>query len=309
MNNNEEEKRKKIEEYYESLSPEQRRRDIILSPEFRDAYNEITQAHRFFQLPQYYLEKWRPLLGPVAHAVYEELRRKIFYNPQTGERRETVYLKQETLAESIGVKARKTIRKALKTLESYNFIRRDYKHYKNPHSGRVYRGADKFTVYFEIPLVYEDAIELLLRNAINEADFVKGKKSPLQIRDPKNVDNSVVKGNLSPLRAEENIPSVYNTKNITNNVKTLVNKNPYKEKNEYLVDVLAQKLGREEENAAFYKKVCFNLPSNIIMQALAAVEDKFMDSLDPAKEGFKVNKSAYFTGVIKNLAKEENIDF
>ena len=46
-----------------------------------------------------------------------------------------------------------------------------------------------------------------------------------------------------------------------------------------------------------------------IMRALAAVEDKFLDSLDPAKEGFKVYKSAYFTGVLKNLAKEENIEF
>jgi len=309
MTNNDDIRRKEIEEFYASLSPEQRRHDIILSPKFRDAYNEITQAHRFFQMPQYYYEKWRPVLGPVAHAVYEELRRKIFYNPQTGERRETVYLKQETLANAIGVKDRKTIRKALKLLEELNFIHRDYKHYKNPKSGRVYRGADEFTVFFEIPLTDEDAVDLLLMNTFKSSEFVKRKKSPLQIRDPQNVDNSAVKGNLSSLRAGENIPGVYNTNDITNNVETLVRKNAFKEKNAYLVDILAEKLGRGEENDRFYRSVCYNIPEQLIMRALAAVEDKFLDSLDPAKEGFKVNKSAYFTGVLKNLAKEENIEF
>jgi hypothetical protein len=285
-----EEKRRQIEDFFLGLTADERREQIYLKPEFRDAYNEITEAHRIFVLPQYYFKNWRHVLGPVAHSLYEEMRRRTFYNPQTGERRDSFYSTQQELGAAVGVKDPKTVRKGLKVLEDNGFIRRKLRHYTDPHTKHPYRGADEITVYFEIPLTVADGVELLLKRASLSQDSVIG--------------------NISRIRARENIPSnVSSTSNITNNVRTLVEKT-YKEtavrtENSYLVDLLGQKLGRVEENRRYYESVCAQYPEQVIMQALAAVEDKFLDSLDPAKEGFRVNKAAYFTGVLKNLTKKE----
>jgi SOS-response transcriptional repressor LexA len=306
-----EEKRRQIEGYFLGLTADERREQIYLKPEFRDAYNEITEAHRIFVLPQYYFKNWRHVLGPVVHTLYEEMRRRTFYNPQTGERRDSFYATQDDLAESIGVKSPKTISKALKALEENGFIRRQVRHYKDPQTGRPYRGADLITVYFEIPLTVADGVELLLNKESASHDSVFGKKYRIQSRDAEEtVDNTPVKGNFYRIRARENIPSnVDSTSDITNNVRTLVEKTSKETTGQapssYLVDLLGRKLGRVEENRRYYESVCAQYPEAIIMQALAAVEDKFLNSLDPAKEGFRVNKAAYFTGVLKNLKKKE----
>ena len=303
-------KRQQIEEFFLGLSTDERREQIYLKPEFRDAYNEITEAHRIFVLPQYYFKNWRHVLGPVSHTLYEEMRRRTFYNPQTGERRDSFYATQEDLALSVGLKDRKTIRKALKALEDNGFISRKTRHYTDPKTGRPYRGADEITVYFEIPLTVGDAVELLLKKASASQNPVMGIKSPIQTRDRRQfVDNDPVKGIKSPLRAGENIPSNVSTSDITNNVRTLVKERhtetATRSENDHLVDLLGQKLGKAEENRRFYEMVCAGYPGHVIMRALAAVDDKFQDSLDPAKEGFRVNKAAYFTGVLKNLTKKE----
>jgi len=306
-----EEKRRQIEDFFLGLTADERREQIYLKPEFRDGYNEITEAHRIFVLPQYYFKNWRHVLGPVAHSLYEEMRRRTFYNPQTGERRDSFYSTQQELGAAVGVKDPKTVRKGLKVLEDNGFIRRKLRHYTDPHTKHPYRGADEITVYFEIPLTVADGVELLLKRASLSQDSVLGKKSLIRPRGyAEAVDNPSVIGNISRIRARENIPSnVSSTSNITNNVRTLVEKT-YKEtavrtENSYLVDLLGQKLGRVEENRRYYESVCAQYPEQVIMQALAAVEDKFLDSLDPAKEGFRVNKAAYFTGVLKNLTKKE----
>ena len=37
------------------------------------------------------------------------------------------------------------------------------------------------------------------------------------------------------------------------------------------------------------------------------MNDKFQESFDGTKEGIRVSKSAYFTGVLKNLAQEQGL--
>lgn len=52
--------REVFREFYEKLSVEERRARVILEPKFRDAYNEISQAHRQFPIPAYLWERWVP---------------------------------------------------------------------------------------------------------------------------------------------------------------------------------------------------------------------------------------------------------
>jgi hypothetical protein len=46
------------------------------------------------------------------------------YNPETGERRDSCHLGQETLAHDLGVGDRKTIRRRRRRLEVFDFVRR-----------------------------------------------------------------------------------------------------------------------------------------------------------------------------------------
>lgn len=307
-----EEKRRQVEDYFRGLTADERREEIYLKPEFRDAYNEITEAHRIFVLPQYYFKNWRHVLGPIAHTLYEELRRRTFYNPETGERRDSFYATQQELTDALGLRDRGTVSRALKTLEEYGFISRKTRHYSDPQTRRPYRGADLITVYFEIPLTVGDGVELLLKKASVSQNLVMGVKPAIQTRDRGvTVDNQAVMREIPAIRAGDKTRSnVNSTSDITNNVRTLVERTSKETtgqvRNSYLVDLMGQKLGRVEENRRYYESVCAQYPEQLILQALAAVEDKFLDSLDPNKEGFRVNKAAYFTGVLKNLTKKES---
>jgi hypothetical protein len=204
-------RRDEIERYYSSLSGAERRLSILLEPAFRDAYNEIIQAHQVVQLPRYFWDKWVPLLGPTTTTVYVNLRKHCYYNSRTGEMRDNWQTRQETLARECGIKDRKTLRKSLVLLESLGFIERKADHLTDPRTGRPYRITDTYQVFFEVPLVDQDAVEMLLRQvssaASNARNPVMGKVSPL--RDDSGsgpVDNSAVKGRFSS-SPEENVPS------------------------------------------------------------------------------------------------------
>lgn len=158
-----EEQRQAFEAFYEALSPEERRGRVFLKPEFRDAYNELVEADRQFPVPTYLWEKWVPALGVFPVAVYLELRRMCFVNRATGERRDWCWPKQETLAKRLGVKKRQTVGEALRVLEEHGFIRREKSYRRRGGDALMQRGSDRYLVFFEIPLVAADAVELLVR--------------------------------------------------------------------------------------------------------------------------------------------------
>ena len=167
----EDNRRTELEDYYRNLPPERRRQRIILEPAFRDAYNEISRAHQVVQVPKYFWDNWAPVLGPVATALYVRLRLYCYYNPQTGERRDWCWPKQQTLAAQVGIKDPKTLRKALLLLESQGFIRREPQYRQSSRGGAIERTSDKYLVYFEIPLADGDAVELLLRQSVEVPGF------------------------------------------------------------------------------------------------------------------------------------------
>jgi hypothetical protein len=149
---------------YNGMTPEERRGRFFLKPAFREAYNELVEADRFFPVPHYVWEKWTPVIGLLAVGVYLELKRVCFTNRATGERRVKCWPKQETIARRLGVKKRQTIAAALRVLEERGFITRARTTYNDKGSGRIRRGVTEYWVWHEPPLVDEDAIELLARH-------------------------------------------------------------------------------------------------------------------------------------------------
>ncbi|NOT35556.1 MAG: hypothetical protein HOP12_15535 [Candidatus Eisenbacteria bacterium] len=186
----EDQHRKELEAFLASLSADERRQRIVLEPAFRDAYNEITQAHQVVQAPKYFWDHWVPVLGPVASTLYMRLRQHCFYNPRTGERRDFCWPKQETLAREVGIRDRESLRSGLVALELHGFIRREAQYVRDRATGRPRRASDKYQVFFEIPLRDEDAVTLLVDQASKQTTL-KTQGQPYAAVKPPHRDSAV----------------------------------------------------------------------------------------------------------------------
>ena len=158
------EERESVRQYYEHLTPAERRSRILLVPAYRDAYNGLVQAHRTVEQPAYFWERWVPELGPVAAVLYMKLRQYCFYRADAAGSDDVCWPKQDTLGQDIGVRCRERLRAALELLERHGFIERIPSSRLDERSGRPIRTADRYRVFFEIPLRSEDAAELLIRS-------------------------------------------------------------------------------------------------------------------------------------------------
>jgi len=336
--------REEVEAYYEGLSVEERRQRLILEPRFRDAYNEITQAHRIVPVPHYFWEKWAPVLGPVATVVYQRLRQYCFYDPRTGEGENWCWPRQDTLAKEVGVGHRHTVMKALKVLEQYGFIKREKRFHKRGNDNMVKRGSDKYIIYFEIPLAREDAIELFHRRMeqMIEESTDMSKNSTYRGFDvskkptygTNSVDNSPDESKISTFTAVEKIDSRTITRNISSNVnnvisnKTGTKKSSFREhpaisklspdeldRKEFLATEIGEQLKRMSGNRdtdphpslGFHRRVAYLVPEVFITEALTATRD----AVDDQRGGRKLLRngaSAYFAGTIQKMAVREGID-
>lgn len=322
----EQEKRRALEAYYEGLPPEERRSRIILKPEFRDAYNELVQAHRQFPVPEYLWKKWLPVIGPLPVVLYLQLRRYCYYNPETGEKRDICWPKQSRLAEEIGVKDRKTLRKALVVLERHGFIERERTYHKDPRSGRPHQGSDKYRVFFELPLRPEDAAELLIRRLVpgEEKEFrpYGGILSP---HSPGAADESAYEGKSSPHGGGEKTASRNVTRTITSNVhnvgKPEGREGPFPERlptterrarsaleiGECLKTWAGEKHGEGHPSEGFHRRVASLLPERLVREALTATRDA-VERQRAGQGGCVRGPAAYFAGVVMKLAEENGID-
>ena len=327
-----EQRRQTLTEFYEKLSPEERRGRIILEPAYQSTYNKLIEADRIAVVPMYFWEKWVPVLGPVASMLYMRLRQYCYWNPKTGEGRIECWPKQSTLAREIGVKDRKTIRAALVLLESHAFIKRKTTYHLDA-AGRPHQGNDHYLVYFELPLVAADAAELLIEETTPKAadggSLYEGKKSP---HSTWAVDKSPYGGNISPHIAGEKIPSRTSTRTNTTNV-TNVGETSYRKKTlrdrpevqalspeelasrEGLALEVGESLktweqgwdGKAHGSEGFHRRVAYLMPEHLLRQALAATRDA-VEQRRSGKGGCREGASAFFAGVVKNLAREAGID-
>ena len=292
--------RKAFEDYYAGLSPEERRERIFLNPAFRDPYNEITDAHRVVQVPRYFWVHWVPTLGPVASTLYMKLRQYCYYNSETGERRDWCWPKQETLASEIGVKDRTTIRKALGLLEEHGFIRRERTYYKDPKSGRPHQGTDRYLVYFEIPLVVADAVELLVRKSLKDAPVAsyEAKKSPHRSRG---VEKSAYEAKKSTHGGGDKIATNKYLEQIPKNVNVATHADEESSRVRAMVDQMVEELA-DPGSRGFFRLVAHQLPEYLIYRALSETKD--------ARLTGKVRKTpgAYFTHLVKTLAAEYGLE-
>ena len=287
-----------------------------LEPYYQDIKNEITQPDNVTVTTKYFWTKWTPVLGPVATCLILRLRQYCYYNRLTGEKREYCWPSQTTLAAEVGIKDKKTVQKAILLLESHGFVKREPNYRYDPIQRKKVRSTDTYYISMDDPLVEEDKVQLLIKTAErivqNKANSLedmtlspKGKISP-QAAAP--VDNSRPKGKISSYEAGENFPRKKYFEEVLNNVRTLNDKTSSKERVGQVVLILQEKLGRAGDNEKFYELIAKTVPEHLIMQALAAVNDKFQESFDSSKEGIRVSKSAYFTGVLKKLARKGSVD-
>ncbi len=330
-----EEFRAALSEHYAKLSVEEKRRRIVLEPAFRDAYNEITEAHRQVPVPHYFWAKWVPTLGPVASMLYMRLRQYCYHNPETGEERNECWPKQATLASEIGVKDRKTIRRALVLLEEHGFIKRKST-YRLDEKGRPHQGSDHYLVYFEVPLVTEDAVELLIRRTepdAKEGGAYEGKKSPHRTWT---VDKSPYEGKISPHVGGEKIPSRSITRTSTPNV-TNVDSRTSKEKtgkatlrDDPRVRAMpeAEKAQRESltyevsdqlkvmagdrdvephKSLGFIRRVCFLMPEQHVREALISTRDAIEEQRS-GRKSLREGPAGYFAGIVRAIEHREGLD-
>jgi len=285
-----------------------------LEPYYQDIKNEITQPDNVTVTTKYFWTKWAPALGPVATCLILRLRQYCYYNRLTGEKREYCWPSQTSLAAEVGIKDKKTVQKAISLLESHGFVRREANYRYDPVQRKKVRTTDTYFISMDDPLVEEDKVQVLIKTAErivknkanafeNTGVLPKGKISP---QVPSSVDNSRPKGKISSYEAGENFPQKKYLEEVLNNVRTLDDKTASKERVGHLVALLEDKLGRAGDNRRYYELVARTVPEPLIMQALAAVSDKFQESFDGTKEGIRVGKSAYFTGVLKNLMKKKS---
>jgi len=336
--------KQEVEAYYESLSVEERRQRLVLEPRFRDAYNEITQAHRIVPVPHYFWENWAAVLGPVATVLYQRLRQYCFYDPRTGEGDNWCWPRQDTLAKEVGVGHRHTVMKALKVLEEYGFIKREKQFHKRGGQNMVKRGSDKYIIYFEIPLTKEDAIELFQRNmqkVIDEStdmsknstyrNFDVSKKSTYGTNP---VDNSPDVSKISTFTAVENIDSRTITRNISTNVNNVISNKTGRKKSSFREHPAVSKLSPDEldrkeflateigdhlkrmsgkrdtdphPSLGFHRRIAYLVPEVLITEALTATRDA-VDDQHGGRKLLRNGASAYFAGTIQKMAAREGID-
>lgn len=316
-------------EYYESLSPEERR-ERVLWPVLRDLYNEITLAHRIAQFPRYFLDKWAPILGPVATAVYLQLRQFCYFNRETDETRNWCWPSQATLARQIGVRDRATVRKGLERLERYSFIRRESAVRRNS-KGQIQRTSDKCLIFRDLPLTPEDTVEFLARLAASnpKADDLHMGKEPSN--GEFSVDNSDQEGRISAFAAGEKVNSGFSTeKNNDLNVRTTGRKKisafrrdprvsdltPEERARKddvacWISSWLLRKMGKSEfgihPSHGMHRRIAYFMPEELIRQVMRDLEDR----LAAVREGTKSpvgDLSALFFAYIRRVAEQNGID-
>lgn len=307
------------------------RRRLTVEPTFRATYNAITEAHRVVVVPRYFWVRWAPILGPVASALYMQLRLLCYHNPATGETRDRCWPRQSTLAKAVGVKDTKTLRRAIVQLETHGFVTRESVYRRTGEqsggSGRSRRCADRYLVHFEIPLADGD------RAAV-----------PSEAGGVTDVDNSEGVGKISRYAAREFFPSRTSTRTRTfTNVENVPPQAPRGQDPErppergrtqghprlspeelderqslaaFAGDQLAVMAGswdgEAHPSAGFHRRIAMRLDACHVHEALAATRDAMDDARGlPHGRGAsrpRPDPAAYFAGAVRRIAAREGID-
>ena len=318
------------------LPPEERRSRLLVLPYYSIKRDEILEPDNVVQQFRYFWDKWVPVLGPVASMLYMRLRQYCYYNRMTGEVRDYCFPKQSTLGEEIGVKDKKTVRKALVLLEESGLISREGQYRYDQKQKKKVRTTDIYRVAITDILTPEDSVNVLLEESkelVDAEDRPKGKFSP-QVPKPllAPVDNSRPNGKISPhisggknpsqeevlIRNTLNVDNVRNQasdKSLKSHPTVLAMTSEERERKERLVleigDRLQQMAGvrelDEHKSAGFHRRVAFLLPEPFIHEAMVATRDA-LDDVRAGRKSIRGGPAAYFAGIVRQIALREQVD-
>jgi hypothetical protein len=103
----------------------------------------------------YLTRKWLPLKGPSFYALVNVLRSHCYFDPRTGEQRDTCFPEAETLARECGL-SRRTIFYLLKDPEMGRFVKRIHRRRYSPEHEREVQTSNLYLVSLDDPTVPAD---------------------------------------------------------------------------------------------------------------------------------------------------------
>ena len=133
---------------------------LALTPIYQSAANAITRPTSLAGISRYVVEKWLPELGGDGLAILAFLRKKCFYNRETGEKRETVRCKLSEIAVGCRMSA-STVRRQLQANEALRrFISVNEEFEVDPKRGGLYQVGNSYTVSMDDPVHPSDMAQL-----------------------------------------------------------------------------------------------------------------------------------------------------
>jgi len=313
---------------------------IEIQPFYHDLRNEIVQPRNIIVETKYFWDKWKPRLGPTLTVIIMELRRRCYYNPETGERRDYCWPSLQTIADACGISV-STLQRELKRPEAKLFIRIEPRYIYNEKISRMSRTSNIYYVAMDDPLLPEDkdrlkdeiAEQIIEKEGLQRDFELDTKDQPEKDSGHKGqFDDHIAWSICTSKRSLEEIPESLNDAGSSNADKSQERnkgrEHPYSDNNRIsdistqtlnkeneessrtkdidpLVDIVAHEIAeelRDIESINFYRLVVLKCPTGMIYKILAQVKDA------ERVGAIKTTPARLFTAAIKNAAKEAGID-
>ena len=282
--------------------------DVIeLEGFFLNARNEIVNPDRYVASSKYFWDKWVPELGPNLTVLIMQLRKYCFYNRSTGEKRDTVRLSLENIAQECGL-SKATIKRELATPISKQFIKTSFNYKYHEITKKKVRASNTYQVVLDDPIHLTDRDKLLeikeKRKAVSAANTILDDlKLNLTSRSKNPTDNPAPKAQFEPHIYEAqiepvstNVSTSLNTLNVNvqgNNVQKPEDQKPLTPKEASLVEkILAVTKDRKSE--PFYRIIARHCSEASIDKAIEDIKT-YLTSGRVVK-----NPGALFTSRIKS---------
>jgi len=132
---------------------------IELQPFYHNLRNEIIKPKNVIVETKYFWDNWKPKLGPTLTVIIMELRRRCYYNSETGEKRNYCWPSLQTIADSCGVSI-STVKRELKRSEAKLFVRVEPRYRYDKELNKKIRTSNIYYVAMDDPLLPEDKEDL-----------------------------------------------------------------------------------------------------------------------------------------------------
>jgi len=250
---------------------------IEIQPFYYDLRNKIVQPKNVVVESKYFWDKWKPRLGPNLTVIIIELRRRCYYNPETGEKRDYCWPSLKTIASSCGISV-STLQRELKRPEAKLFIRIEPRYIYNEKIGRMSRTTNIYYVAMDDPLLPEDKeslkdkiAEQIIEKEGLRRDFEQDKKSKSgsESKHKGQIDHHIAWSNCTSKTFSEEILPSFNDKRSSN-----AEENQRKEYLSSTADSAPTKIPDKEDMASLADMIASKLVEEIVTQEIAEKDEK-----------------------------------